>query len=159
MPNAVTTKESRNGAKRKGPPSKNGPTKDSKKPKIDSGLKSAMKTKPKPRAVKMKELSISDDSDSDDADGGAPLYNKASAKSEDLDESDTSEGDEEATPDEGNGLHPDRAKAVVVNSKDQQVAKQPDGLELTEHRPIIEGGTCKAKAIGPRAKGCQTTGR
>lgn len=118
MPTTVTTKNPMNGTKRKVAPSKDAGVTGTKKPKIDSSTKSAMKktkVQPKP-AKKIEELSDSDDFDSD---GGAPLHEKPSADSEDLEESETTDDDveEEASRAVSDGLHPDRVKAQLANSK------------------------------------------
>lgn len=118
MPTAVATKNAMNGTKRKGAPSKDTGKKDSKKPKIDSSKKApAKKVHVKSKPVKKAKAQV--DSEDSDSDGGAPLYNKASAGSEDLVESDTTEFSSEgkSTPAAKEGLHPDRVKAAVVNSK------------------------------------------
>jgi pumilio family protein 6 len=114
MPTAVSTKNSMNGIKRKGAPSKDAHAKETKKPKIDSGLKSAMKSK------KAKPVKKSEEPSGSDSDGGVPLDSKKSADSEDLDESDTTEfadDDDKPSPVAKDGIHPERAKAVLVNSK------------------------------------------
>jgi pumilio family protein 6 len=87
--------------------------KESKKPKIESGLKSALKSKPK-SAPKKAEESSDLDSDSD-SDGGAPLDDSLM----DLDEEEGGEdsSEEEAIPKVEDGLHPERAKAAAANSK------------------------------------------
>jgi pumilio family protein 6 len=117
MPTAVTTKNPMNGTKRKAAPSKDAGMKGTKKPKIDSSIKSTMKkTKVQPKPKKIEELSDSEDPDSD---GGAPLHKKPSADSEDLEESDTTDddGEKEASRAVSDGLHPDRVKAQQANSK------------------------------------------
>lgn len=122
MPTAVVTKNSMNGTKRKGAPSKESSKKDTKKPKIDLSTKSSMKKKAKPEPVRnIEELSNSEGPDSD---GGAALFNKESDDSSDLEESDTTEyEDEDKAPAAKDGLHPERAKAVVANSKNPPNAR------------------------------------
>jgi pumilio family protein 6 len=106
MPTAVVTKNTMAGIKRKSNPVKDVHVKESKKAKIDSGLKSALKSskrKPLP-AKKIEELSNSDSEDFG-SDDGAPLYSEPEE-----------DGGSEAVPKVADGLHPDRAKAVT-NSK------------------------------------------
>jgi pumilio family protein 6 len=112
MPSATTTKPGMNGTKRKGAPVKDSHVKQNKKPKTDSGLKSALKKeKVKPAPVKqIEDLSDSDD----DSEGGAPL-NGAEDAEPNLNDSDNSEEDEEI-PTVGDGVHPERAKAAAVSS-------------------------------------------
>ncbi len=124
MPTATTTKSAMAGVKRKSAPVKNAHMKESKKPKIDSGMKSALKTKTKPAPVKKVEESTdedSEDSEDSDSDGGVPL-NFGSYGQENVDEVDSEvqekeEVDSEDGPSTTDGLHPERAKAVVTNSK------------------------------------------
>ena len=73
-----------------------------------------MKTKSNPQPVKIIEESSDSQSDSEDpdSDGGAPLYSKPVDSEEEEEEED---GGSEATPKVADGLHPDRAKAVVTN--------------------------------------------
>mgnify|MGYP003629797901 CR=1 FL=1 len=112
MPSATTTKTTSAGTKRKSAPVKNVHVKESKKPKIDVAVKSALK-KGKPAPIKKVEISSDDDSDDSDSDGGVPI-NRQSKKSS----SDEEEGsDLEDLPKAADGLHPDRAKAVVTNSR------------------------------------------
>jgi pumilio family protein 6 len=115
MPSAITTETTMNGTKRKGAPVKDVHIKHSKKPKTESGLKSALK-KEKVKAVpvkKIEELSI--DSDDSESDGGIPVK---STKGKDTEESNVEEGsDLEEIPKEADGVHPERAKAAAVNSK------------------------------------------
>jgi hypothetical protein len=112
MPTATTTKSAMAGTKRKSSPVKNGHVKESKKPKIESGLKSALKSKPKSAPKKLVESS---DLDSDsDSDGGAPLDDSPM----DLDEEEGEDSSEEdAIPKVEDGLHPERAKAAATSSK------------------------------------------
>lgn len=122
MPTATTTKSAMAGVKRKSAPVKNAHMKESKKPKIDSGMKSALKTKTKPAPVKKVEESTDEDSEDSDSDGGVPL-NFGSDGQENIDEVDSEvqekeEVDSEDGPSTKDGLHPERAKAVVTNSKD-----------------------------------------
>jgi pumilio family protein 6 len=113
MPTATTTKSAMAGTKRKSSPVKNGHVKESKKPKIESGLKSALKSKPKSEPKKLEEAS---DLDSDsDSDGGAPLNDSLSDLDDEEEGGDSSE--EEAIPKVEDGLHPERAKAAATNSK------------------------------------------
>jgi pumilio homology domain family member 6 len=115
MPSATTTKTTMNGTKRKGAPVKDVHTKHNKKPKTESGLKSALK-KEKVEAVavkKIQELSINPDES--ESDGGVPIKSIKSKASKDSDATDDS--DEEEIPKEADGVHPERAKAAAVNSK------------------------------------------
>jgi pumilio homology domain family member 6 len=104
MPTTAPTKSAMAGTKRKSSPVKNGHVKESKKPKIEPGLKSS-------------DLDSDSDSgsDSDDSDGGAPLDDVLM----DLDEKgkgEDSSDEEEAIPKVEDGLHPERAKAAATNS-------------------------------------------
>ena len=101
MPTATTTKPAMAGVKRKSAPVKSRDVKENKKPKIDS--KSTKKSKP----TRKVEASSNESEDSDaDADGGAPLEPAGSEDSE----------DSEQLPNVGDGLHPERVKAVAANS-------------------------------------------
>jgi pumilio homology domain family member 6 len=115
MRTAVAAKNPMNGTKRKGAPYKDAGAKDSKKPKIDYSIKSTMKRKAEP-VRKVEEQSDSEDFDSD---GGTLLHSTVSVDLEDLEESDATgeDSDGEASPAVKDGLHPERAKAAVVNSK------------------------------------------
>lgn len=115
MPTAITAKNTMSGTKRKSAPVKDVHVKESKKPKIDSGLKSTMKSK-KSKPVKIVEESSDSGSEDSDSEGGAPLFNEPIASSEEENDKDD-ESDSEEVPKEADGLHPDRAKAVVVNSR------------------------------------------
>jgi pumilio family protein 6 len=112
MPTAITTEYTMPGTKRKSAPVKDVHVKESKKLKIDSGVKSALKSKSKPEPVKVVEESSESDLEDSGSEGGAPLYSESIASSEE-----DEDGDSEATPKIADGLHPDRAKAVVTNSK------------------------------------------
>jgi pumilio family protein 6 len=138
MPTATTAKSAMAGTKRKSSPVKNVHVKESKKPKIDSSMKFVLKTKSKPLPVKVKEFSDVDSEDSD-SDGGVPL-NFGSDESDDEEEveeaEDVGEGKSDSKDDKSgaeevqkstDGLHPERAKAVVTNSKISYFAlKAPD---------------------------------
>jgi Rieske Fe-S protein len=113
MPAATTTKYAMAGIKRKSAPVKDVHVKESKKPKIDSGMRSTFKTKAKPAAVKKVEELTDEDSEDSDSDGGVPL-NFMSDESEEQEKGEKDSDSEEVPSD---GLHPDRAKAVVTNSK------------------------------------------
>jgi pumilio homology domain family member 6 len=117
MPTAITTKNTMPGRKRKSAPVKDVHIKDSKKLKIDSSLKSAMKSKSK-APINIVEESSEFGSEDSDSDGGAPLHSKSAVSLEDEEEEDE-DSDSEATPKVADGLHPDRAKAVVTNSKSE----------------------------------------
>jgi pumilio family protein 6 len=111
MPTAITTKNKMSGTKRKVAPAVGGNVKESKKAKFDNGSKSNLKTKTSKvvLAKEVEELSLSDSEDSD-SDGGVQL---------DEDELDTSDEDNDVEdgPNVADGLHPERANAVVANSK------------------------------------------
>ena len=114
MPSATTTKTEKSGTKRKDAPVKDAHVKKIKKAKVESAAKPTLKKeKAKSKPVKKVELSESDDSDDSESDGGVPLIEKAT-KDLDIEEADDFEED---LPKAEDGLHPDRAKAVVVNSK------------------------------------------
>jgi pumilio family protein 6 len=141
MPTATTAKSAMAGTKRKSSPVKNVHVKESKKPKIDSSMKFVLKTKSKPLPVKVKEFSDvdSEDSEDSDSDGGVPL-NFGSDESDDEEEveeaEDVGEGKSDSKDDKSDAeevqkstdsLHPERAKAVVTNSKISHFAlKAPD---------------------------------
>jgi pumilio family protein 6 len=114
MPTAITTNPVMAGTKRKSAPFKNVHVKD-KKPKFEPVMKSTLKSKDKTKPKRAQEIEETSDPDSEDAsedsdsDGGVPLY---SAEPEDSEE----ESDSEATPKAADGLHPERGKAVFVNS-------------------------------------------
>lgn len=114
MPSATTTKSAMAGTKRKSAPVKNVHVKESKKPKIDPAVKSAMKKEKKAPVKKIEELS-DEDSDDSDSDGGAPLDYKSKKHSEEGDEDLDSESED--IPAAEDGLHPERAKAVATNSE------------------------------------------
>lgn len=122
MPTATTTKSAMAGVKRKSAPVKNVHVKESKKPKIDAGMKSDLKTKAKPLPVKKVEELSDEDSEDSDSDGGVPI-NFESEESEDIEEIEEAgeveeeENYSEDAPTTADGLHPERAKAVVTNSK------------------------------------------
>ena len=115
MPTAVATKNPMNGTKRKGAPYKDASAKDSKKPKIDSSIKSTMKRKAEP----VRKVEEQSDSEYFDSDGGALLHNTVSMDLEDVEESDATgeDSDGETSRAVKDRLHPERAKAAVVNSK------------------------------------------
>lgn len=116
MPAATSTKPEMAGAKRKSPSVKNGHSKDAKKAKIESPRKLASRTKSKPSSVKkLGEYrdEDADDSDDSDLDGGVPL----NSKDGDSDLEEEEENNQEPTPTANDGIHPERAKAVVANSK------------------------------------------
>lgn len=115
MPSATTTKTASAGTKRKSAPVKNVHVKESKKPKIDGAVKSAMK-KGKSAPVKQVEVSSDEDSEDSDSDGGVPLDYR-SKKGSEKEEDEEAESEEEDIPKAADGLHPDRAKAVVTNSE------------------------------------------
>ena len=115
MPFATSTKSAMTGTKRKSAPVKNGNVKESKKAKIEPVLKSAMKSKSsKAKSVPFKKVEESSDDDSDDldSDGGAPLDPESSASDVEMED-----GGSDEAPKVADGVHPDRAKAVVANSK------------------------------------------
>jgi pumilio homology domain family member 6 len=118
MPTAIATKNTMNGTKRKGAPSKDAHTKDSKKPKIDSNNKKAT-MKPKVQQKTARKIEEQSDSEDFDSEGGAPLYNQDLSNSSGLEESDTTEFSEEGkvTPAAKDGVHPDRVNAAVQTSK------------------------------------------
>lgn len=139
------------GTKRKSDTAKDG-VKESKKvkttyePKSASKSKSKSKDKPTPKPIlkaakKVEELS---DEDSEESDGGVPLNAEDDSDSEDL-------------PKASDGLHPERAKAVVTNS----TLNPPQSCFKTQQntRPILEGSTCEAKAISQGPKSSQATRR
>jgi pumilio family protein 6 len=121
MPTATTTKSAMAGIKRKSAPVKNAHVKESKKPKFDPGMKSVLKTKTQSVPVKKVEEAVDEESEDSDSDGGVSL-NFESGESEDVDsvdseEQEEEENDSEKLPTSKDGLHPQRAKAVVTNSK------------------------------------------
>lgn len=117
MPSATTTKTAMAGTKRKSAPVKNSHPKESKKPKVDMAVRSVKKvtkeTKEKKVPVKKVEESSDEVSEDSDSDGGIPLgsdIQKGSGLEED-------ESESEDVPAAADGLHPERAKAVVTNSE------------------------------------------
>ncbi|KAK0104667.1 pumilio domain member 6 [Cadophora gregata] len=122
MPSATTTKTASAGTKRKSAPVKNVHVKESKKPKIDVAVRPALK-KGKPAPVKKIEDSSDDDSDDSDSDGGVPLGYQFKKSGSDQEEGEDEESsDFEELPKAADGLHPDRAKAVVTNSQSSREA-------------------------------------
>jgi len=111
MPGAIITKNTMPGTKRKSAPVKDVHAKESKKLKTQPSLKSGLKSESK-APLKVVEESSESDFDEPDSDGGAPLYSGSIGSPDDVEDSDS-----ELTPKVADGLHPDRAKAVVVNSK------------------------------------------
>ena len=143
MPTATTTKSAMAGVKRKSAPLNNAHAKKSKKPKIDLGMKSDPKSKSKPAPVKKIVDSSDEDSEDSDSDGGVPL-DYESDESEDVDEIDAEkledeESSSEELPKATDGLHPERAKAVIVNSK---IPLSVQEAALTNSRPVIQGSSC-----------------
>ncbi|PMD48628.1 ARM repeat-containing protein [Hyaloscypha variabilis F] len=125
MPTATTAKSAMAGVKRKSAPVNNSHVKESKKPKVDSDMKSALKAKSKPPPVKIEE-SNDEDSEDSDSDGGVPLdyesggsegVNEIVAKEHEEEQSDSEE-----LPKAADGLHPERARAVIVNSQSSKEA-------------------------------------
>jgi len=116
MPSATTTKSAMAGTKRKSDSNKESYLKENKKAKIGSDGKSSSKSKDKSKPILKPAPKVEDSSDSDsedsDSDGGVPL--KAESSTSDLEEDDSTS---EVLPKATDGLHPDRAKAVVTNSK------------------------------------------
>ncbi len=121
MPTATTTKSTMAGTKRKSAPVKDSNVKENKKPKFDSGKKSASKTKTKTKAmpVKKAEESTDEDSEDSDSDGGVSLSDSEDVDMDDAEsqKQDEEESDSEDVPMQNDGIHPDRAKAVVTNSE------------------------------------------
>lgn len=116
MPSATTTKSAMAGTKRKSDSTKESYVKENKKAKIGSDAKSVSKSKDKPKPIlkptpKVEESSDFDSDDSD-SDGGVPLNVESSTSYVEEDDSEL-----EDLPKASDGLHPDRAKAVVTNSK------------------------------------------
>ncbi|XMA11204.1 hypothetical protein WAI453_003995 [Rhynchosporium graminicola] len=119
MPSATTTQTSSGGTKRKSAPIKNEHVKESKKPKIAASVKSSLKKGRAPVKVEVSSDEDADDSDSD-SDGGAPVEHRP--KKGNLDDDDEEMLDEEDLPKAADGLHPERAKAVVTNSQSSREA-------------------------------------
>jgi len=116
MPSATATKPAMAGMKRKTAPAKDVYAKENKKAKIDSDVKLVSKSKDKPKPIlkpvqKVEELSDSD-SEEPGSDGGV-LLNAESSSTSEVEEN---ESDLEDLPKASDGLHPERAKAVVTNS-------------------------------------------
>jgi pumilio family protein 6 len=107
MPAATVTKNAMAGIKRKSNPVKDVHVKESKKAKTDASLKSALKSsKSRPDPVKKAEGSSDSDSEDSDSDDGAISHSEPEE-----------EDDSDEVPKATDGLHPDRAKAVVTNGK------------------------------------------
>jgi pumilio family protein 6 len=121
MPTATTTKSAMAGTKRKSAPAKDSNVKENKKPKFDSGKKSALKTKTKSKALPAKKAEelTNEDSEDSDSDGGVPLSDSEDVDMDDAEpqKQDEEESGSEDVPMQNDGIHPDRAKAVVTNSK------------------------------------------
>ena len=121
MPSATATKPATAGTKRKSA-EKDGYVKEKKKAKTGSDVKSVSKskdkTKPKPvlkKAQKVEQMSESESDDSD-ADGGVALDVKDSKVDDSTSDIEGNDSDSEDLPKVADGLHPERAKAVVTNS-------------------------------------------
>lgn len=99
MPSATTSKPVSAGTKRKSVPLH---TKESKKPKIEE--KAASKSKSAKKALPKEDISSDDSEDESGSEGGVQL-----------DESEE-ESNVKAPNNEEDGLHPERAKAVIANS-------------------------------------------
>jgi len=110
MPTATVTKAAMSGTKRKGAPVKSEYVKESKKAKFEDGKKVVKKSKivvplPTKKIVKKVEVESEEISEDSDSDGGVPVGDS------------NDEEEDEDLPKAEDGLHPERAKAVVVNSK------------------------------------------
>lgn len=145
------------GSKRKERPVKDSSTKDrgSKKVKTDgeSGHTKSKKEKSKPivisKAKHSKKAKVESESDSEDSDsGGAPLADE---------DGDIEMEDEEILPAEAEGLHPDRAKAVINNS--EIFFQRSIDYILIFCRSIVERSACEAKTTCEGAKSCEANGR
>jgi hypothetical protein len=86
-------------------------------------------------------VSLDEDSESSDSEGGVPL--------------DSSEPEDIVTP--ADGLHPDRLKAVITNSK-LLIAHLKHTFVNTD-RSIVERSACEAKTTCQGEKGCEAYGR
>jgi pumilio family protein 6 len=122
MPTATTTKSAMAGVKRKSAPVRNAHVNETKKAKIDPGMKSALKTKSKPLPVNEDEELSDEGSEDSDSDGGVPLNFESDEPEElkeveEVGEGEEDESDSEQTPTNADGLHPERAKAVLTNSE------------------------------------------
>ncbi|PBP18982.1 pumilio domain-containing protein [Diplocarpon rosae] len=122
MPSATKARSATTGTKRKSAPTKNAYAKETKKPKIEMVVKSAIKKdqgqkEKKAPAKKIEELTEEDSEDSD-SDGGAALGygSKMDAGVED------SESDTKDIPETADRIHPERAKAVATNSQSSKEA-------------------------------------
>lgn len=122
MPSATATKSATAGTKRKSAPEKDVYLKEKKKAKIDSDVKSVSKskdkTKPKPILKKVQKVEQPSDSESEDsdADGGVPLNVRDLNVEDSTSDVEGNDSDSEDLPKVEDGLHPERAKAVVTNS-------------------------------------------
>ncbi len=118
MPSATTTKSAMAGTKRKAAPVKSVHVK---KPKTDKDvvIKKASKSKSTAKTAPVKKVQEPSDSDEDDldsdvdSDGGVPLDLEENS----LENEEEQDDSEENLPKVADGLHPERAKAVVVNSE------------------------------------------
>ena len=148
MPTAITAINAMSGFKRKSAPEKDVHAKGNKKVKVELGLNTSMKSKSKSAPVKIvEESSDSEDiSENSDSAEGAPLDSSLDEEEEDI--------DAEQLPKAADGLHPDRAKAVVTSST---LMPLPWPLILITYRSIVEGSSCETEAIGTRKKGCKAS--
>jgi hypothetical protein len=106
-------------------------------------LKPALKSEKSTLSKKPKDVmavSLDEDSESSDSDGGVPL--------------DSSEPEDIVTP--ADGLHPDRLKAVITNSK--LLIAQLKHTFVNTDRSIVERSACEAKATCQGEKGCEAYG-
>jgi hypothetical protein len=158
MPSATTTKSAMAGTKRKATPVKNVHVK---KPKTDKDVvvKKASKSKSTTKTAPVKKVQEPSDSDEDDldsdvdSDGGVPLDLEGTSSENDEEEDDS----EENLPKVADGLHPERAKAVVVNSEFPLFSRLNSYLRMP--RSIFQGSTCQTEAIGARTKSCKAISR
>jgi hypothetical protein len=151
MPTAFKTKNAMSGIKRKSAPEKDANVKGIKKPKINAASKSALKSKSTRAPAKVFKESSESSDDWDGEDEGADKVG------EDEDMGMGEDGDYEPTPKVADGLHPDRAKAVVTNSRSTPYATAH--LILTTTRSVIERSPCETKTVGTRAQSCKAIGR
>ncbi|TVY48252.1 Pumilio homology domain family member [Lachnellula occidentalis] len=128
MPSATATKSASAGTKRKSAPEKDVYLKEKKKAKIGSDVKSVSKSKdkakPKPvlkKVQKIEQLSESE-SDESDADGGVALDVENLKVNDSTSDVEENNSDSEDLPNAEDGLHPERAKAVVANSQSSKEA-------------------------------------
>ncbi|TAQ87925.1 hypothetical protein B7494_g3767 [Chlorociboria aeruginascens] len=154
MPTATTTKASMAGTKRKSAPFKDAHVKESKKPKTsstprlkESAFKSSKNGKPRKNIEETSDLGSGGSDFDSDSDGGVPLSHGSSRNTEE-------DRNEDPNPNVTDSLHPDRAKAVMVNnqsSKEAHAKQKQLASERKASKPLAES-LARTKKIWERLR-------